>query len=204
MSLYEKKWFHGTNEKFEAWSFPPPRKKGNERLQVPHTAVFLTSEKDYAQGAGQHLCTVNFIKTPKLIDTVNNYEFSEQLRVQVMKNPWMARSLNINKTFWHEGWKTGDVLRFTYHDEFLASELDRSMRDQAKKMKIPLDIYQVIFEHNLTRGLIEEMVRGSRVLGFDGFVGFEIDRHSAEGQRKSREIIALLNPGFITRPEWLA
>jgi hypothetical protein len=42
------------------------------------------------------------------------------------------------------------------------------------------------------------MVRGSRALGFDGFVGYEIDRHSAKGQRKSREIIALLNPGFIT------
>ncbi|UAC67284.1 hypothetical protein [Klebsiella pneumoniae] len=68
-------------------------------------------------------------------------------------------------------------------------------------MKIPLDIYQVIFQHNLTRGLIEEMVRGSRALGFDGFVGYEIDRHSAKGQRKSREIIALLNPGFITRPD---
>ncbi|STS63168.1 Uncharacterised protein [Klebsiella aerogenes] len=150
------------------------------------------------------MCAVKFIKLPKMIDTVNNYESSERLRLQVMKNPWMARSLNTNKTFWHEGWKTGDVLRFTYQDEFLASELDRSMRDQAKKMKIPLDIYQVIFQHNLTRGLIEEIVRGSRALGFDGFVGYEIDRHSAKGQRKSREIIALLNPGFITRPEWLA
>lgn len=204
MNLHEKTWFHGTDEKFEEWSFPPPRKKGNEILLVPHTAVFLTSEKDYAQGAGKHLCTVNFIKTPKLIDTANNYECSEQLRIQIMKNPWMARSMNINKTFWHEGWKTGDVLRFTYQDRFLASELDRSMKDQSKKMNIPLDIYQDIFKHNLTRGLIEEMVRGSRNLGYDGFVGCEIDRHSAKGQRKSREIIALLNPGFITQPEWLA
>ncbi|EPY4579841.1 hypothetical protein ACXDH4_000267 [Klebsiella variicola] len=85
MSLYEKKWFHGTNEKFEAWSFPHPRKKGNEILQVPHTAVFLTSEKDFAQGAGKHLCSVKFIKPPKMIDTVNNYESSERLRLQVMK-----------------------------------------------------------------------------------------------------------------------
>ncbi|PJX33360.1 hypothetical protein CWM53_04980 [Klebsiella sp. A-Nf5] len=204
MSLYEKKWFHGTNEKFEAWSFPPPRKKGNEILQVPHTAVFLTSEKDFAQGAGKHLCSVKFIKPPKIIDTVNNYESSERLRLLVMKNPAIARSLNINKTFWHEGWKTGEVMRFTYQDKFLASELDRCMRSQAKQMKTSLEDFLRIFKHNLTRGLIEEMVKATRTLGFDGFVGYEIDKHSADGQRKSREIIALLNPGFITRPEWLA
>jgi hypothetical protein len=91
MSLYEKKWFHGTNENLKRGLFHLPE-KGNEILQVPHTAVFLTSEKDYAQGAGKHLCAVKFIKLPKMIDTVNNYESSERLRLQVMKTRgWPVR-----------------------------------------------------------------------------------------------------------------
>ncbi|ECI3511764.1 hypothetical protein DTI44_22225 [Salmonella enterica subsp. enterica serovar Enteritidis] len=49
---------------------------------------------------------------------------------------------------------------------------------QARKFSLPIETSRYIAGLNLTRGLIEEIVKAIRALGFDGFTGFEVDRHS--------------------------
>lgn len=195
-------WFHGTNNPFPDWSFPPPIKKGSERL-VPHSAIFLTTDELYARGAGKHLCQTCFIRSPKLIDTVNDTHTSELLRREVMKNSIMARAMNVDKVFWHAGWVTGDVLRFTYSDTALERHIKNVILVQAREFSISIETSTYIAGLNLTRGLIEEIVKATRALGFDGFTGFEVDRHRDKKRKEAREILALHTPGFITKPEWV-
>lgn len=198
----DKTWFHGTDSTFSDWSYPPPIKKGSEQL-VPHSAIFLTSDELYARGAGKHLCQARFIHPPKLIDTVNDTAATELLRREVMKNSIMARSLNVDKIFWHAGWITGDVLRFTYRDTALERHIQNIILAQARKFSISIESSTYIAGLNLTRGLIEEIVKATRALGFDGFTGFEVDRHRDKKRKDAREILALHTPGLITKPEWV-
>ncbi|MBA5239059.1 hypothetical protein H2Y54_21325 [Pectobacterium aroidearum] len=198
----DKIWFHGTDSPFSDWSFPPPIKMGSERL-VPHSAIFLTSDELYARGAGKHLCQTRFIRPPKLIDTVNDTHTTELLRQEVMKNSIMARSLNTDKVFWHAGWVTGDVLRFTYSDAALEKHIQKVILVQAREFSISIETSAYIAGLNLTRGLIEEIVKAARTMGFDGFTGFEVDRHCDKKRKEAREILALHTPGFITKPDWV-
>ncbi|MBQ4775613.1 hypothetical protein [Pectobacterium versatile] len=198
----DKIWFHGTNSPFSDWSFPPPIKKGSELL-IPHSAIFLTSDELYARGAGKRLCQTRFMLAPKLIDTINDTHATELLRQEVMKNSIMARSLNVDEVFWHSGWVTGDVLRFTYSDTTLERHIENGIVNQARKLSISIETSTYITGLNLTRGLIEEIVKATRALGFDGFTGFEVDRHSNKKRKEAREILALHKPGFITKPEWV-
>lgn len=199
--FFEKTWFHGTDSPFTDWSYPPPVKKGSEQL-VAHSAIFLTTDELYARGAGKHVCQARFHRVPSLIDTVNNAHACELLRREVMKNSIMARSVNVDKNFWHAGWITGDVLRFTYSDPALEKHIQNVILTQARALSISVKTSTYIAGLNLTRGLIEEIVKATRALGFDGFTGYEIDRHRDKNNKIAREILALLTPGFITRPEW--
>ncbi|MBM7345052.1 hypothetical protein [Pantoea coffeiphila] len=201
-SLSEKTWYHGSDTRFESWQFPPPVKKGSELL-VPHSAVFLTSDQDYAARAGAHLCQSLLNKPENILDTVSDYHNSEMLRLEVMKNSLMARSMNVNQQFWHTGWATGDVLRFTFSDPALAEHIEKMTRIQASRFSITMNASQIIMGLNLTRGLIEVMVKATRSLGYDGFTGYEVDRHSAVNQKHAREIIAIMKPDLISEPDWI-
>lgn len=194
-------WYHGTDASFEKWTCPPPVKKGSELL-VPHSAIFLAKDKDYAAVAGKYMCTSFLAGTPRLIDTVCDTQSSEKLRREVSKNPFMRRTVNVDHSYWHDGWKTGDVLRFAYQDASVLRDLQTLISRQSRELGISLKVSEELVGLNLTRGLIEEIVKATRKLGYDGFIGYEVDRHSVKGQKKSRKILSLLSAEFLTSPVW--
>lgn len=126
-------WFHGTEQYFDTWIIPPPPKP-REILLVPHTAIFFTSDMNFAKGAGKRIAKVSISSHSKILDTTANYAASENLRLSLRQHQIASRTLNIQHDFWHDGWKTGDVLRMTYSDPTLETHLQQMVVNLSRQL----------------------------------------------------------------------
>jgi hypothetical protein len=196
-------WFHGTDQKFDLWKFPPPPKP-NENLLVAHTAVFLTSNLDYAEAAGENTARSCLSSKAKILDTTANYDASEKLRIEFAKHEIASRTYNVNHDFWHEGWKTGNVLRMTYNDPAMELHLQKMIGDLSEQTGKPHETASHIIQHNSSRGLIELVCVSAKKLGFDAIYGHEVDRHSDVNKVIAQPWLAILTKGCISEPEWVA
>lgn len=195
-------WYHGTDQHFQKWTFPPPKKPG-ENLLVPHTSVFFTTNYEYAKGAGDNVARVSLSPTGRVLDTLENYGASEKLRVAVQQNEIASRTLNVEHDYWHKGWKTGDVLRMAYTDPVLSNHLNKMISDHSHQLGLPLEAASAIVQHNSARGLIELICVSAKRLGFDALFGHEVDRHSSPGKVIAQPWLAVLTSGVISEPEWI-
>lgn len=199
--LDSKCWFHGTEQDFDSWVIPPPVKPG-EDLLVPHTAIFFTSNLEFAKGAGNKIANVAVSSNVKILDTTANYDASEKLRKTLQKHEIMSKTLNVEHDFWHEGWKTGDVLRMTYSDPTLKTHLQKMTSNLSQQSGLPLEAANITIQLNASRGLIELICIGAKKLGFDAIYGHEVDRHSVEGKVISQPWLAVFSKGVVSIPEW--
>ncbi|MFQ2468542.1 hypothetical protein ACK312_09590 [Aeromonas caviae] len=195
-------WFHGTEQDFDTWIIPPPPKSG-EILLIPHTAIFFTSDIDFAKGAGKKIANVSISSHSKILDTTANYEASENLRLSLSQHPIASRTLNIRHNFWHNGWKTGDVLRMTYSDPALETHLQQMVVNLSRQSGLSKEAASVVIQLNSSRGLIELICTSAKKLGFDAIFGHEVDRHSVEGKVIARPWLAVLSKGVTSNPEWV-
>ena len=195
-------WYHGTEQHFISWIFPPPIKPG-EDLAVPHTAVFFTSNFDFAKGAGSKVAVVSLKSKSNVLDATSNYSASEKLRTAVAKNQIAARTLNVTHDYWHDGWKSGAVLRVAHTDSALDAHFNKMAIDLSKKLRIEHEQASSVVHHNITRGLIELICSEAKRLGFDALYGHEIDKHSEKGKILSQPWLAVFVKDVITEPEWL-
>ena len=194
-------WFHGSDQNFDTWLIPPPPKPG-EDLLVPHTAIFFTSDLDFAKGAGNKIAKVSVSSSSKILDTTANYEASEKLRLSLSQHPIASRTLNIQHDFWHEWWKTGDVLRMTYSDPTLEAHLQKMVVSLSQQSGLPIEAASAVIQHNSSRGLIELVCTSAKKLGFDAIFGHEVDRHSFEDKVIAQPWLAVLTNGVVSKPEW--
>jgi len=194
-------WFHGTEQDFDAWIIPPPPKSGQKFL-VPHTAIFFTSDLDFAKGAGKKIAKVSISSSSRILDTTANYEASERLRLSLGKHPIASRTLNVQHDFWHGGWKTGDVLRMTYSDPSLEVHLQQMVLNLSQQTGLPIEAAREATHLNCSRGLIELICTSAKKLGFDAIFGHEVDRHSFENKIVAQPWLAVLSKGVASNPEW--
>jgi len=195
-------WFHGTEQYFDAWIIPPPPKPG-EDLLVPHTAIFFTSDLNFAKGAGNKIAKVSISSSSRILDTTANYQASEKLRLSLSQHQIASRTLNIQHDFWHNGWKTGDVLRMTYSDPTLEAHLQQMAVNLSKQTGLPKEAASIVIQHNSSRGLIELICTSAKKLGFDAIFGHEVDRHSFEDKVIAQPWLAVLSKGVASNPEWV-
>lgn len=195
-------WYHGTQEQFPNWVFPPPPKK-DEPLLVLHSAIFFTSNMEFAEKAGSELAVVTLSSNAKILDATHNYYASEKLRKAVSKNEMASRTLNVTHDFWHNGWKDGSVLRVNYTDPIVEAQLTEMIFSQAVAASLPLEVAQVMVIQNLTRGLIELICKEAKKIGFDAIYGHEIDRHTQIGTVFAQPWLAVLRKGVVSNPTWL-
>jgi len=194
-------WFHGTEQDFDTWIIPPPPKPG-QNLLVPHTAIFFTSNLDFAKGAGKKIAKVSISSNSRILDTTANYEASEMLRLSLSKHPIASRTVNIQHDFWHGGWKTGDVLRMTYSDPALEAHLQQTALNLSVRKGLPIEAANLATQLNCSRGLIELICTSAKKLGFDAIFGHEVDRHSFEDKIVAQPWLAVLSKGVVSNPEW--
>jgi hypothetical protein len=201
LDLYAQTWLHGTNTVFERFEFPPPQKKGDE-LSVPHTGVFLTLHRDYAESAGQGLCSAKLRSSARVLDLTYPSKESETLRREVCKNHNARHSIYINNSVqWIEGWRTGDVLRVAIKGTAALPWLGAHVA-QLVSAGMSEEVAWINTQHNLTRGLIELICESARQLGFDAIYGHEVDRHSGS-VKIARPWLAVLNDGALFPIEWI-
>ncbi len=195
-------WYHGTKQEFNSWSFPPPPKPG-EDLLVPHTAVFFTSNIDFAKGAGENIARTSLSSNSKILDTTINYDASEKLRRELTKHQIASRTLNTTHDYWHNGWNTGDVLRVAYSDKTLELHFFKLIAELSKGTGLPTEAASAVIQHNSARGLIELICVSAKKLGFDALYGHEVDRHSIPGEIFAQPWLAVFSKGVVSEPEWL-
>jgi hypothetical protein len=89
------KWIHGTEVYFSKWMLPlgkQPHKGGMES----HSAIFLTTSKEYALGAANGLgglCTASLIKDSNILNMNNcSSSQSEEYRIEP-PTPTMSRRI---------------------------------------------------------------------------------------------------------------
>lgn len=195
-------WFHGGNTEFREWEFPPPAKPGHPML-MKHSFVFLTTDRQYATGAGSKLAIASLNKDANILNTITNYEASEKLRLACSKVLLLNKSLNVQHDYWHKGWVTGDVLRYAWVDVDLDHHFHSQISRDCEQFDIPREEMKIIFSLNLTRSLIEYICRFALGLGYDGLFGHEIDRHSGSGVVLAQPILAVLRENVISSPVWI-
>ncbi len=195
-------WFHGSDQSFDSWSFPPPPKPG-ENLLVPHTAIFFTSNLDFAKVAGQRVARVSVSSESRILDATANYEASEKLRRTLLNHEIASKTVNVNHDYWHEGWRTGNVLRMAYSDPALELHLRKRIDNLSNKAGLSQEEASLVIQQNSARGLIELICVSAKNLGFDAIYGKEVDRHSHVGKVIAQPWLAVLSKGVVTEPEWL-
>jgi len=203
-TLGEVSWFHGTEQKFSSWIFPPP-KKPDQDLLLQHTAVFFTTNLEFAKGAGQNIASVSLSKSCKILDTRTNYKDSELLRKKVKENAIASLILNTEHDYWHNGWISGDVLRMAFNNEKNSQIYMQHASSQLKGLNIQLtdEEEDELIALNSSRGLIELICISAKELGYDAIFGHEVDRHSTENKVIAQPWLAVLSEKVISEPIWI-
>lgn len=196
------RWFHGGNQTFPKWTFPPPMKQGQDLL-VRHSSIFLTTNKQYALDAGKHVAVSSLKKDANILNAVNDYKASERLRQIVSKILLLKKTHNVQHDFWHEGWITGNVLRLKWTDVDLDHHFQKEISRNCEEYDMEREKMTYIFNLNLTRGLIESICQCAHDLGYDGLFGHEVDRHSVSGQILAQPILAVFRENVISCPVWM-
>ena len=94
-----------------------------------HTAVFFTSNRCFAEGAGKNIAVVTLLSTAKILDTTGNYADCESLRKAVKANPLASATLNVDHDYWHKGWITGNVLRVAHNNPIVGINIRKMINE---------------------------------------------------------------------------
>ncbi|OES24493.1 hypothetical protein [Alteromonas macleodii] len=195
-------WYHGTNMRFSAWQCPPPPTPGNE-LSVPHTGLFFSSNWTFANNAGTYLAATTLRHNARILDTIANTSATERLRLAIANHPVAKMTRNIDKTFWHEGWRTGDVLRIHHTRPALDQYFKQYAAQLCANTTLTMQAAEQQAQLNITRGFIELVCVTAKNQGFDAIYGYERDSESHPGLVVAQPWLAVMSKTAITPPEWL-
>jgi len=191
-------WYHGTSTKFQTWQIPPPKK---DSVLVAHSAIFFTTNKNFALGAGPVVSKSSISPRANILDCTIKSSALEQLRLKVSQHRTNELFENYKIDNWYKGWVTGDVLR-PLANESGVYFLKSLVPEQAKSLGGDMDVAWAVVQHNATRGLIEHICTQAINLGLDGLFGNEVDRHSGQSEKLAQPWLAIFNASAVSPPVW--
>lgn len=204
-------WYHGTKQKFNTWKCPPPQRSPAD---VAHTALFFTTHRAFAEGAGNHICAVQIATEAKIITPVHGGDASTLLRVQLLKShPLSQHCIWLqDDNSWRDAWSTGEVMRFAYDRRAsqaalaVGAAVATIARNLKKIIATPLPEHLIMTHANqcLTRGWIEQIVSEAKKMGYQAIHGAEMDRcpESVSGY-VAQPWLAVMDQSVITPPKWI-
>lgn len=200
--IFAAKWFHGTElPKFENWKIPPPFQA--EKL-TPHSGIFFTTNLEFANGAGNHIAQVEIDEKANILNTILDFDLSEQLRLNLCKKDAMFNSLlNSYPKRWHNGWKNGSVLRPIIHQNTYASNKYDSYLNSYSRL-YNWESANFAAGQQLTRELIELICAEAKSMGFDGIYGHEIDRWNKNNEDIAQPWLCIFNQHIVSQPYWIS
>ncbi|WP_318386836.1 hypothetical protein [Enterobacter sp.] len=196
-------WYHGTNgQKFPSWLFPTPARP-NEPLLFQLTAVYLTTDLNFAKQAGSNIAEANVLNTRGVLDLVNDQQGAEKLRVQLNNRDLYKYSETTKAGNWRKGCKTGDCAIYTFthpdiHQVIVkrAAELHRDVPQLTASQAMTVQL------HNMKRAHIETMCIEAKKLGYSGMFFHEADNHTTPGTTIAQPVLAVFRNGVISQPIW--
>ncbi len=94
-------WYHGAPVPFDAWSIPAPVSGTLREFDVPHSAVFLTTERAFAQVAGSHLATSRLQTLEGVMQPIHRLDHRSKLQSALAhtelgrRSAWAQASANV-------------------------------------------------------------------------------------------------------------
>ena len=204
-SLKQLTWYHGTNTStFSSWKFPPP-KKPDEPILFPLTALYLTSDLDFAKVAGANVAKVQLKNSLKILNLVKDKESAEDVRKLLNEKDLYKFSETTKKGNWQKGCKSGECTIYKYEDERIHREILRRAHSLHQLNKEYLDELTAVkaVMHNMHRAHIENMCNAAKKLGFNGMFFHEGDSHTSQGILIPQPVLSIFSPGVISDPVWL-
>lgn len=203
--MNSKIWLHGTAKYFDQWDLSS-RKLSHKNGMPSHSAIFFTTNKEYAIGASDGtngLCTAELLEGANVLDMNKcSTAESERYRLQVEKkrlghkNPQIIYAQN-----WHNGWKSGSIMKYSPSDEIEAMIMQHKA-ELAQATHTPEGAAAYNEMQLLTRSVIEELVTSAREIGYDAVIGNEINTLHPAG-KQTYEIMFVLNKDVLTPPNWI-
>lgn len=205
-------WLHGTkSEKFATWTCPPPPPGPAE---VPHSAIFFTSDRSFAEGAGTNIAAVQLHPDAKIITPVQGGTQSSKLRNALLSSHRLAAQCKwlVDDKAWIGGWSTGEIMRFAYdkHDRKAVMVVEQAVADIAAQLRKLIKgqmSNEAILKHAqlcLTRAWIEQIVQVSRKSGFQVVHGLEVDKgEHQQGPAVAMPWLAVMDQSVISAPNWI-
>ncbi|WP_291608232.1 hypothetical protein [Comamonas sp.] len=204
-------WLHGTkSKKFATWICPPPPPGPAD---VPHSAIFFTSDRSFAEGAGTNIAAVQLHAYAKIITPVQGGTQSSKLRKALLSNPLAAQcKWLVDDNAWIGAWSTGEIMRFAYDKQNLKAvvvvegmvhRLAAQLQNMLKGQISNEDIHRHA-QLCLTRAWIEQIVKVARENGFQVVHGLEVDRgEHQQGPAVAMPWLAVMDQSVISAPNWI-
>lgn len=206
--IIKTNWYHGTkSDCFENWLIPPPSIPDEPSI---HKGIFFTSNIEYAKFVGKNIAQISLNKEIKILNTVHDKKNTENLRNSIIaKNSIFTPLHNFEYDYWHEGWRSGDVLRMdgTGKEEEcieLRYEIDKLKQKYMDELPQFSEEYVLRISNQLmTRRYIETICQEAKQLEFDAIFGYEVDRHSIHGIKQAQPWLCIFDNSKISKPTWL-
>uniref|UniRef100_UPI00125FCFE6 hypothetical protein n=1 Tax=Acinetobacter guillouiae TaxID=106649 RepID=UPI00125FCFE6 len=166
--------------------------------------IFFTTNLEFSNGAGNHISQVEIDEKANILHTILNYDFSEQLRLNLCKKDPMFNSLlNSYPQRWHNGWKDGSVLRpIIHHNTYASNKYDSYLNTYSRMYN--WEAAKFAAAQLLTRELIELICNEAKSMGFDGIYGHEIDRWIKNNEVIAQPWLCIFNKEIISQPCWIS
>lgn len=205
-------WLHGTaSTKFATWTCPPPPPSPAD---VPHSAIFFTTDSSYAKGAGANIASVQLRSDARIITPVQGGAQSSKLRNALLSSHPLAAQCKwlVDDSAWIAAWSTGEIMRFACDAldskaVMAVAQAVAGIAVQLKKMvkgQISNAAIQKHAQHCLTRGWIEQIVQAARKNGFQVVHGLEVDVWAnQQAQAAARPCLAVMDVNVISPPTWI-
>lgn len=199
------KWIHGTEVYFSKWKLPlgkQPHKGG----MASHSAIFLTTSKEYALGAANGsggLCSASLIKGSNILNMNNcSSSQSEAYRKQCSNKALGSKNPQIlYQEYWQKGWASGQIMKYAASSEHEFKNMQQKVNLAINHRYTPEGAVAHRELQSLTRDVIEELVVSAKELGYDAVIGNEIDTLHPTGP-KTYPILFVLNHNKLTNPTW--
>lgn len=208
-------WYHGAPVPFDAWRIPAPVSGTLREFDVPHSAVFLTTERTFAHVAGSHVATSRLQTLDGVMQPIHRADHRSNLQSALARtelgrrSAWAQASANV---WLSQGLFEGRALRFApaddrAHREVLAefveqvkSTLVRAVSTGVVTNEVTHDQLTLAASHNLTRAWIEAVLSAVELCGFRALMAHEWDGRSQRGI----PWLAVRDTSMLSPPSWSA
>lgn len=171
---FDKAWYYGSRGYLHKFLSAFKKSSRDDILALPD-AFILYDREEIALKDGTNTREVRLAWHSAILDCIADFEAAEQLRQRVAEHHLLSESLNISPEYWHEGWKTGEVLRYTPGHDSVKHKIHTHISRESGETGLPPQQMQALVYLDLSRQITRHILRTAFSMGYDGLIGASPD-----------------------------